>query len=662
MMTIQDTSARRRHRATVDRPSTLALALGTFAVLAATSCSAPPADEATRWRAVQVATEDPVVAQIEAEGQMHKHWQEWDGDSVPVITVTDQAVVRVAVGDLGGARVAGGYVLGANRHDQNLREAGFRITAATGDGTRRVLFEDRLLPDGGLEAHRLEEVRVPSDLTGPGEIAFEMSMPSGPGVAWARWLDPEVRLPVAPAEEPAGGPAETPPYNVLIITSDTTRQDALGTYGGPAATPALDALAADGVRLDQMYSLGYGTLPSHSSLFTGAHPREHGVYDNETILSDDSTTLAEVLLGAGYHTAAFVGAKPVARRLGLDQGFLRYDDVFLHDPGSALEGYWSYERRARRTTDRFLQWQASANGPFAAWVHFFDPHQPYMPIEGIPQGEPEAVTRIFEQEGRAPRYVHLTEKRPGVVTDLGDVPLEEVDRAAQRRYREEVEAMDAQLGRLLGTLRKRGAYRDTLIVFVSDHGENFLDRGRLMAFDHAGLFAEVTRLASVVKLPGSEHAGRTTNILAANADLACLAVDVAGLTAPESWSCRSFLRHLGDDGAERRFRPHIVLEGSSHHELAVRTPAWVYRVALPSMPEGMKLRLGYSLDSTTLLFDLDDDPQERDNVAAAPQNRNEVERLRGIARDFLARGEAQQGRKLEDEKHLEALRALGYLD
>ena len=131
---------------------------------------------------------------------------------------------------------------------------------------------------------------------------------------------------------PRGAQADLRPIarqNVLLITIDTLRADALGSYGGPAATPALDRLAAAGVRFDFAHAHAVVTLPSHTSILTGQYPFQHGVRDNSGYrLAANARTAATLLKNAGYATAAFVGAFPVHSRFGLNQGFDIYEDRF----------------------------------------------------------------------------------------------------------------------------------------------------------------------------------------------------------------------------------------------------------------------------------------------------------------------------------------------
>lgn len=168
------------------------------------------------------------------------------------------------------------------------------------------------------------------------------------------------------------------PPNVLLVTVDTLRPDALRWAGGKNPTPAFDALAASGFRFPAAVSPAPLTLPVHSSLMTGLLPRRHGVRDNGRVLSGRIPTLAERLSAGGWSTGAVVSGYPLKALFGLARGFAEYDDILL--AGKTKVG----ERIAPETTAvalRFLkQHAASSPGkPFFLWVHYFDAHDPYDP-------------------------------------------------------------------------------------------------------------------------------------------------------------------------------------------------------------------------------------------------------------------------------------------
>jgi arylsulfatase A-like enzyme/Flp pilus assembly protein TadD len=221
--------------------------------------------------------------------------------------------------------------------------------------------------------------------------------------------------------------------NVLLVTVDTLRADRLGAYGSRAGlTPTLDRLAAEGIRVDRAYAHVPLTLPSHTSVMTGTLPFTHGVRDNGSFRFDGQRpTLATALKGAGYRTGAFVGSFVLDARFGLNAGFDLYDDRL----GSRAIGadLSVLERPADAVVDAALGWIGSSGAsadPWFAWLHFYDPHDPYAPPEPFRS------------------------------------------RHAADAYGGEVAFADAQLGRALQALRERGLLGRTLVVVAADHGES----------------------------------------------------------------------------------------------------------------------------------------------------------------------------------------------
>ena len=108
----------------------------------------------------------------------------------------------------------------------------------------------------------------------------------------------------------------------MFVTIDTLRADRVGR----SISPELDALAAASVRFTMARTAVPLTLPAHATLLTGQLPPAHGVHLNGEVLPGDVPTIATALKGAGYRTAAFVGAYVLDRRFGLARGFDTYDD------------------------------------------------------------------------------------------------------------------------------------------------------------------------------------------------------------------------------------------------------------------------------------------------------------------------------------------------
>ncbi|MGB8959807.1 MAG: sulfatase, partial [Candidatus Aminicenantales bacterium] len=222
-------------------------------------------------------------------------------------------------------------------------------------------------------------------------------------------------------------------HNVLLITLDTTRADHLGCYGfAQAATPNLDRLAGEGIRFARVYAPAPLTLPSHASIMTGLYPATHGVRNNGHELVSKWKTLAEVLKGRGFTTAAFVSSFSVDSRFGIGRGFDVYDDTF--EVQAPLKGA-NAERRAGDTFARFSRWlDGHAQDRFFAWVHYYDPHLPYDPPSPYREGSPG------------------------------------------RPYDGEIAYMDHYVGAILEALEAKGLRDKTLIVVAGDHGEGLGDK------------------------------------------------------------------------------------------------------------------------------------------------------------------------------------------
>jgi arylsulfatase A-like enzyme/tetratricopeptide (TPR) repeat protein len=235
--------------------------------------------------------------------------------------------------------------------------------------------------------------------------------------------------PPAPAE-PA---APMPRANVLLVTIDTLRADHVGAYGGSTGvTPTLDRLAAEGLRVETVYSHVPLTLPSHTTIMTGAWPHVNGVRDNGSFRFDGQrATLAGTLKAAGYRTGAFIGAFVLDARFGLNHGFDVYDDRYGARPDNGDLSL--VERRADAVLGAAAEWIGSGEGPWFAWAHLYDPHEPYAP--------PEPFHTRF-------------------ASDL---------------YSGEIAYADARLGATLEQLQRQGRLTNTLVVVAADHGESLGD-------------------------------------------------------------------------------------------------------------------------------------------------------------------------------------------
>jgi choline-sulfatase len=278
--------------------------------------------------------------------------------------------------------------------------------------------------------------------------------------------------------------------NLLVVTLDTTRANALGCYGNErAVTPSLDALARRSLRFATAVSVAPVTLPAHASIFTGRYPYQHGVRLNaEYRLGSGETTLAERLRGRGYDTAAFVSAFVLDARYGLDQGFDVYDDRVEAGRGTAFPS-GTIERPADHVTDAALAWLEGRRPgrPFFAWVHYFDPHAPYQP------------------------------------------PATVAARVAGA-YEGEVSFMDEQLGRLLGRLAASDLERRTVVIALGDHGESLGEHGE--ATHGVFVYDSVLRVPFLLSVPGA--AGSVEEGVVSQVDVVPTVLDLLGIKTGET--------------------------------------------------------------------------------------------------------------------------------
>src|SRR5581483_11201511 len=358
--------------------------------------------------------------------------------------------------------------------DRESPRAGLPARAPPAAPLRAVGDRGRPAARGG--ARRLKRGRAIALATAGALLA------AGGALALARWRsfaggagDGARAAPVAPAAR-----ADRP--DVLLVTVDTLRADHVGAYGYARATsPHLDALARQGALFEVAYSPMGATGPAHATLFTSRQPIAHGVGRNGVPLPDDLPTLAGLLTAAGYRSAAFVSAFPVASRFGFGRGFEHYDDAFGPSGGTvSWRRRWrrrgatgAFDRRGAETVDRALAWLGASarDRPRFLWVHLFDPHEPY--------DAPAPWDRAFARPDAATR-----------------------ERAIDA-YDGEILYADAQLGRLIAAFDALAP--GGLLVLAADHGEGLWDHG--VAHHGRTLFEEEVRVPLVVRWPGRVAAG-----------------------------------------------------------------------------------------------------------------------------------------------------------
>jgi arylsulfatase A-like enzyme len=281
----------------------------------------------------------------------------------------------------------------------------------------------------------------------------------------------------------------TRPPSAVLITLDTTRADALGSYGAPPGlTPALDRIAREGIVYDAARTVAPITLPAHASMLTGLYPPRHGTRDNGwSPLSGAANTLAERARQAGLATGAFVAAVVLDAAYGLDQGFDVYRSPVRPTGGTsaAVPSIPGVE-----VAEQAADWLAALppERGFFVWVHLFDPHFPLQPTR----------------------------------------PL--LERAGGDPYLAAVAAADVAVGRVLQALERTGALDATFLAVVGDHGEGRGDHGE----SAHGLFAydSTLRIPFLLRYPDGWRAGTRSDEVVSVVDVFPTLLDALGLEAP----------------------------------------------------------------------------------------------------------------------------------
>ena len=279
---------------------------------------------------------------------------------------------------------------------------------------------------------------------------------------------------------------EPPSRHAVLVVVDTLRWDHLGAYGHSRPTsPALDALAAEGVRFERAYSPAPWTKPAVASLLTGLYPSDHGLEAMNHRLAPDLRTLAEILSDAGFRTGAVVSHVVLAEQY--ENGFAQGFDDFLEGASGDVES-------TPRVTDEavgLLREMAATGERFFLFVHYFDPHFEYLAHPEFGFASPRAGRLDGSQGIRALREIRET---------LSD---DEV-RFLMDRYDEEIRFTDEGIGQLLSTLDELGLRDETTVVVTADHGEEFMERGWL---GHTRtLYEELIRVPLIVRRPGEAPA------------------------------------------------------------------------------------------------------------------------------------------------------------
>jgi arylsulfatase A-like enzyme len=416
-----------------------------------------------------------------------------------------------------------------------------------------------------------------------------------------------------------------------LISIDTLRADHVSCYGySKLTTPAIDRLAAEGVLFEQVIANSPWTLPSHASMLTGLHPRNHGLKSLLTGLQDEIPTLATLLRAGGYTTMALVNSSYFSPRYGLHRGFEKFSEYSNEEDGKI-------GRSGSRQIAEAISWlEEDFDRPFFMFIHNYDVHSPYNPSPEFL--EPFAAPYEGKIKARASELARVRR---------GELTLSEADlRHIVDRYDGGIRQLDSEFSVLFEFLRESGLIEKTIVVVTSDHGEEFLEHGSVL--HGRTMYNEVLGVPLILRGPGLP-AGRRIRGQVVLSDIPPTLLALADIDAPEM------------DGMDL-------------------TPAWRAGGSIPedrlafaeadhgNLEEDIKrmarvgdIKLIYDrLDGRQELYDLGRDPGELRDIAG--EDADAVRLLMG----HLDRYEANDAREAIDlpplsQEELENLRSLGYL-
>ncbi len=524
-------------------------------------------------------------------------------------------------------------------------ETGFGIDMKEHENGETVSAEYKIYLNGKAEAGRdilsfdEEESRIWYDETldlhafeGKGlTVRLETCMKKESGSRVLRgWSDPRV---VVSSRAPWADTSPEKP-NVLVVVVDTLRADTLGCYGyEKEVSPNLDAFSENALLFDNAFSTSSWTWPATASLLTGQHPVHHGVIDKEhSRLLQEKLTLAEICRSADMYTGAFVANPLLSKGKNFDQGFVVYEMVPSMNAGNL--------------TDRFLDWlETAGEGRFFAYLHYLDPHYNYDP-------PPEFRKRFVSMPDHLGSEVEEHYKNAARRINLGylDPELfhEEAREYLRQEYDGEIAYWDNQFGRIIARLKENRLLENTMVVVTSDHGEEFLEHGKL---GHGwNLYDETIRVPLVLYGPGIDP-GRVPDQVSLVSVTPTVA-RAAGLATPREadFDGVDLLSH-DNGGFTFAHTEHACFPGAHERISAysIRSAAWKFMI-VPDV-------------ESKLLYNLDEDPAEQNELISRGLCLAEADRLERLLRYWMEEQKKvmPDSETVVDETTRSALKQLGYI-
>jgi arylsulfatase A-like enzyme len=548
------------------------------------------------------------------------------------------------------------------------RPVTFRVALEVPAGGERTLIEKTV-----TRPHRWEELTVDLGAEAGKDVTLALSLRSDTPGTIGFWGSPVLRTRGAIPEAAIEGAPEPRPQGVILVWADTLRRDHLGVYGYARPTsPVIDRLAAEGILFRDCIGHASWTKVATPSLLTSLYPTSHGVHDFADRLPASATTLAEVYHAAGYATLSFSSILFTGRFTNLHQGFdVVHEDRSLPDQNSS--------KSSREYVDRLLGWlQSHADVPFFAFLHVSDPHDPYRPHPPYDAMWGDvAKAGEHERQGKdARKFVADPLMKMFGMPNRAELVRAGVDADAYAAFDRDwydgsIREMDTEIGRLVEGLGNLGLRGKVVVAFTADHGEEFLEHGRM--FHGQTVYGEMNNTPLVLWRPGALPSGRVVEETVQVVDVMPTLLEMSGLragTAAQGTSLAPLWAAAAGRGAGRApskpERQPAISEKAAVADLGAPPPRDTESVAV--VAGGWKLIHNSRRPAGAPEFELFDhrqDPLDAHDVAAehpdlvARLTREEVA-WRARASSARLRPDADTQRALSADE-LERLRALGYV-
>ncbi len=463
------------------------------------------------------------------------------------------------------------------------------------------------------------------------------------------------------------------PQRVILIWTDTLRKDHLHTFGYSRETsPNISKLASQGVKFADAIAQATWTKVATPSMLTSLYPMTNTVHNFYDRLPSSATTLAEVFYNAGYATVNYCGNLFTGKFSNLHQGFEEVnEDISLSDPNSS--------KNSRESMDKFLPWLESHKSvPFFAFLHLYDPHDPY---------KPKAPYDTLWADPARDKQQQLEEKK---VLDAVTNPLmrlfkmptkDEFEKAGVDPkpfiqynidlYDGSIRGMDAEIGRMIEKLKELDLDKKTMIVIAGDHGEEFLDHGK--TFHGQSLYGELTDVTLLFwapqYLPKNKVVPETVEIV----DLMPTILELCNLRGPKEMQGESLvplMKNVIDshdaEASEWRERPAISERANTGEESNAPPPFNYEAYSIISGPWKLIHNvLPQQGQPEFELFDRTNDAYDHHNVAS-----NHPEIVQRLSHELHLWKQHVDAVKLKSDseetqnmttEEIERLRALGYI-